>query len=150
MSEITPGPWKVGLYLDHVVEDHGGNGLVADCRISGMSLDEAAANARAVAAVPDMLDALERLVGGMDSAMRIFEESPLYEGQCRIIEGGPLDAARKALAKAKGQPAEAPKHCDTPGCRNPALGRSIQIAPATNVRVCAECAKEMETNATDA
>ena len=33
--------------------------------------------------------------------------------------------------------------CDAPGCTNPALDHTTQIAPATNVRVCAACAEAL-------
>ena len=50
----------------------------------------------------EMLEALEGLVGGVRAAMRRVEESGLYNGECSIREGGPVDVALKAIAKAKG------------------------------------------------
>ena len=32
------------------------------------------------------------------------------------------------------------RQCETIGCANPALDHMTQIAPATNIRVCSECA----------
>ena len=37
------------------------------------------------------------------------------------------------------------RQCETLGCTNPALDVTTQIAPATNVRVCADCATVMTT-----
>ena len=80
----TPGPWTVEAY-DLVLA----NGLrVADCKVSGASLDETAANARLIAAAPDLLEALERLA---DSD---FVRDAIGEGN--------LEAAYAAIAKARG------------------------------------------------
>ena len=36
------------------------------------------------------------------------------------------------------------RQCETIGCANPALDRMTQIAPATNIRVCGECAAKFK------
>ena len=36
------------------------------------------------------------------------------------------------------------RQCETIGCTNPALDRMTQIAPATNIRVCGECAAKFQ------
>ena len=77
MSEHTPGPWKVvGL---SVISD---SGII--CNPPSGPIDELEANARLIAAAPDMLEALEMSV--------------------RYLEGWPAqDWAIAAIAKAKGE-----------------------------------------------
>lgn len=55
MAEHTPPPWRVGAYGQVISE----NRRVADCRVAGMGLHEGNANARLIAAAPDLLAALE-------------------------------------------------------------------------------------------
>ena len=59
MSERTPGDWHVGSYGQVVAH----SGRVADCLISGMHVKEVNANARFIAAGPDMFKALEDIAG---------------------------------------------------------------------------------------
>lgn len=56
MSEHTPGPWGVhdlGIYADGI--------CVAVCD-AGIAIEQEMANARLIAAAPDLLEAIERLL----------------------------------------------------------------------------------------
>ena len=53
----------------------------------------------------------------------------------RLVEGNPPSSARYLFASVK--------QCETFGCTNPALDHTTQIAPATNVRVCAACVEAL-------
>jgi hypothetical protein len=70
MSKHTPGPWAVTKKQPTVVVNEGGNRWVARAFIgNGKSPrfhndpDEAEANARLIAAAPDLLDALKSFIG---------------------------------------------------------------------------------------
>jgi hypothetical protein len=90
----TPGPWTVGLYsFDNVQGAHGI--FPKDCRIPichsimGGDLEEADANARLIAAAPELLVALRAL---LQDAI----ELGIYEGNMN----GSAVAARNAIDKA--------------------------------------------------
>ena len=97
MSEpaFTPGPWLVTKEYDHqddvifAVEVEGGQ------RVCDLMTDfpEDAANARLIAAAPDMLAALEGLLAHED-----MEESCYSPGYWQILQ-----SARNAISKAKGE-----------------------------------------------
>lgn len=60
MSEHTPGPWHTGTHEDaHIVYD-GDCGFVADAGRDDGEAETEAANARLIAAAPDLLAACER------------------------------------------------------------------------------------------
>lgn len=74
MSKHTPGPWRTFNGTD-VFPDDGdreGERQIADCAMShAMPIDEEQANARLIAAAPELLEALQRLTAeakldGMD------------------------------------------------------------------------------------
>lgn len=116
MSAHTPGPWSVphfarahgcgcryifaGEYLGGIAEVYVDNGMMPsgggnDCP----SVDEATANARLIAAAPDLLEALNFLVNlaGRHSSACPAQRNPDARCACGI---GP---ARAAIAKAEGQ-----------------------------------------------
>jgi hypothetical protein len=82
MDKHTPGPWNLqndGLGVYYVnprieagedIEDTRHDSIVARCTdfgaFSGIEDDEAAANARLIAAAPELLAALENLVNTLD------------------------------------------------------------------------------------
>ncbi len=87
-TQPTPGPWKVHGYHVRAV----GRGILDCCivdRAEGNDAEEAAANARLIAAAPDLLAALERIEKGFD-------------GSGEYTVNGLRGIARAALAKAKG------------------------------------------------
>ena len=102
MSKITPGPWRLDANSSHVVN---GKNLepVADCRRDSTHPaveDRCAANARAIAALPELLAAVEELVAEFDTDSARAAEQPGYGG---IPDTGGILAARAALAKALGE-----------------------------------------------
>lgn len=97
-APATPGPWKVftspdGFKIIGVGQSVTGEG-VTDCGFGlwGGNSPEAFANARLIAAAPDLLDALINLV--MDVQQ--------YEAWARPCHN--LDVANAAIAKARGIP----------------------------------------------
>jgi len=98
-TQHTPGPWEyVGNTPPKNAREegyvYGWYVTCADDRhisVEGRTGDEAEANARLIAAAPDMLEALESLVATIDFVYRVKQE------------GDTMDAARKAIAKATGE-----------------------------------------------
>ena len=95
MNKHTKGPWKfipwMGRFM--VVTDDGHGDMIAkmpDNRHEPVTAPRNEANARLIAAAPDMLEALKRVV--------LFMDSPLCHcGACAAI--------RAAIAKATGEEA---------------------------------------------
>jgi hypothetical protein len=100
MTKHTPGPWQVKTAING---DRGilspGVGLLAECftaiRSFDEKTDEVIANARLIAAAPELLQALENLVAKYDA---------MQDGNISAqLTNGDFFAARAAIAKAKGQ-----------------------------------------------
>jgi hypothetical protein len=94
MSKHTPGPWDDGHHYQGQLAIQADNGrLVALC--GRLALDEAQlenqANARLIAAAPELMEALSLLVAGIEDSV-----SPTFV---------PLAKARDAIAKATGEQA---------------------------------------------
>lgn len=93
MAKHTPGPWRAmpDGYIQRDAVDPFGGAVVAHVRHSAP--DRQAANARLIAAAPDLLDMCERLLG-----------FGLYYGDPTAIAAGDgmLNAAKALIAKAKG------------------------------------------------
>lgn len=87
----TPGPWHIakyspsGSYTDIYAN---GTPLIAKVILRHVSINEQKANARLIAAAPDLLEACEAIAALADG-----------EGRCNLLEVA--GQARKALAKAK-------------------------------------------------
>ena len=71
MSKHTPGPWKVGQYLGspssycvHMDAGDKGRGIDVVEAVAGTSAEERLANARLIAAAPDLLLALLQMIDG--------------------------------------------------------------------------------------
>lgn len=93
MATHTPGPWAnvEGAYF---INARSAAGVVADIRIAGGRItDEDRANARLIAAAPDLLDMCERLLG---FAHHYTHESALAAGEAMLAE------AKALIAQAKG------------------------------------------------
>ena len=99
MSDATPGPWRVGrgaqsdpFAIEAVT--------VTVAHVKGRRLDPKTieANARLIAAAPELLAALEDCEERMERARRIADD--LCPGQWGILEAS---KARAAIAKAKGE-----------------------------------------------
>jgi len=92
-AKHTPGPWiAVGLWVEHS-DDRVAD--ICNCNTNAMSQEhlgrsnkEMAANARLIAAAPEMLEALQELVGWVTTAPQKY-----------------VDAANAAIAKATGNDA---------------------------------------------
>ena len=96
MSTPTPGPWELNTQ-DTGLNDSGtilGAGVVIVPDIYGRSKVECDANARLIAAAPDMLEALNELIA---------EWTHAELGGIAIEETGGMLLARQALAKAEGR-----------------------------------------------
>jgi len=100
MSTHTPGPWIVRhttgfpLMIATAPDDYGFGVPVADCSKRNLPA-EAQANARLIAAAPDLLAACERMSKALQSAPHEVQSS--YQGIWTDIDN--------ALNKAKGIPA---------------------------------------------
>jgi hypothetical protein len=100
MSAHTKGPWSLGKIRDGMVEINGHHheGLAQvvwqmnDDEVIGERSPEKEANAHLIAAAPDLLAALQAMVGRWE---------PDTEGADRRM----WEAACDAIAKAKGEPA---------------------------------------------
>jgi hypothetical protein len=92
--KYTPGPWHVAPFNGglHVWNAAGGV-LVAHC--GGLTLDEAKANARLIAAAPKLLAMLELLYAHCENAL-VNSDVILSEPGLRIS----LQQAREALCEA--------------------------------------------------
>jgi len=88
MSKHTPGPWKATAM--RVTAPETNDRLALDVQINGGNRDGNKANARLIAAAPELLDALETLLN------RIELES------CRPIKWPAFIAGRAAIQKSTG------------------------------------------------
>lgn len=92
MSEFTPGPWKVGqvgCFL-HVTTTIPGNPIICDLHYNSE------ANARLIAAAPDLLAALMAVIEDLEHK----EPDGWMSGQVHVSA---FDKARAAIAKAEGK-----------------------------------------------
>lgn len=92
MSQHTPGPWRIG--------NNGWTVWVAPKRlisVEGRTADEALANARLIAAAPELL-------AGLQWAMVWLPKVPLppYDQELRNIFAENLEHCSRAIAKAEG------------------------------------------------
>ena len=111
MSKHTPGPWSVGkvshkkqrvdidsLHADQTLGHQTWRGLARAYGCEDMPAEGTAvmlANARLIAAAPELLEALEQMVS-------VFLDT---EGRHGESENDAMDAARAAIAKATGEQA---------------------------------------------
>ena len=104
MYKWTPGPWNIGSSdlpasrmaihcKGHKESCHSTVALMVSRMTIGISHDEEFANARLIAAAPDLLKALEDCVAVMDREL----------AGLKVIQPE-LSAARAAIAKATGEP----------------------------------------------
>lgn len=96
-TEHTPGPWFVnplGLTA-HQLAVGTDETFVANCGVGDGSPNEKAANARLIAAAPDLLEAFQRIAAIADK-----EPSNLHEAQVLRYSSWAFDIARAAIAKA--------------------------------------------------
>jgi len=94
-QQHTPGPWKCSQYLGHPAwsvhmdaGDRGRGSTIVD-GVAGIDLEQRLANARLIAAAPDLLEALCKL-------SELYDAMGAPRGPTRII-------ADAAIAKALGE-----------------------------------------------
>ena len=109
-TQHTPGPWKEDKY--GCVIDAGGRVVCNEFCTTSIPLAESLANARLIAAAPELLEALENLLrNAYDKARYIaMLEGPEQDIAAAEAKESELDSpemgrARAALAKAKGEQA---------------------------------------------
>jgi hypothetical protein len=96
MTTHTPGPWHVGYYLDGWAVFPDSDPGHAVTRMQNRPGDEA--NARLIAAAPDMLEALEAI---LKAHALIVEEAAGEDDEGDIVDED-CTRARAAIAKARG------------------------------------------------
>ncbi len=118
MSEHTPGPWEMGVkcdehssYFDCDINIYPPKAKDGEYQYSGpiavvaVNSDVDDANARLIAAAPEMLEALRELLTDMVIAQgnmrNAAKRDSSWEGCAEAIQPR-VDAARAAIAKAKG------------------------------------------------
>ena len=94
-AQHTPGPWETFLNDTQVGTADTAEGIAALWRDG----DEQKANARLIAAAPELLDELERILKIADHA---YSDPSLRADGARALKRI-ADAAEKALTKARGQ-----------------------------------------------
>ena len=125
-AKHTPGPWQVGSrHTSNGVWTQGGD-LIASTHSSQRAVDRDAqileqdANARLIAAAPELLDALRKCVNLLEETEResgrlveYGEEDPFRMGEWFECDDNALfEAARAAIAKAEGQtPTDDARNC---------------------------------------
>jgi hypothetical protein len=111
MNKHTPGPWRVLPKWDErtngrlVYANNAGNSVASALYLGGT--EEATANARLIAAAPDLLAALQTSLGRMNDGhdlrhgwwLQAFPDCRARTAELRQA----IDKARAAIAKATGQ-----------------------------------------------
>lgn len=99
----TPGPWiarrQDACYWKINSEDWGGIASLHDPLAEQMERDDGLeANAHLIAAAPELLEALERIVSVIDKRFSVE-----YDLCIELSDDGHLNFAREKIAKAKGK-----------------------------------------------
>lgn len=104
-TKHTPGPWFIVGWEIHdrttYFNTHGvrtGETPNSICALHPMPCDNVDANARLIAAAPELLEALEHFI-----AFYSDENSNVYKGSMPVFLRGVRNEARAAIAKAKGE-----------------------------------------------
>lgn len=93
MSNITPGPWRIGdagCTVFGPKTDSPSPVTVAVVTARTAPTDQQRANARAIAALPEMLDLLTRMQGFSDHTSRRNTETVQAEVQALLRKAGAL------------------------------------------------------------
>lgn len=96
-AKHTPGPWRAACrrgYAAVFAGDQVNARAVADCRTVDMELPEATANAKLIAAAPELLEALESMLA---------TSRQIRNGQVSASKGKAEEIAAAALRKARGE-----------------------------------------------
>ena len=96
MSKHTPGPWQWTQHFDPTISIYkDGFGQIA--RLYDSSAGTGKANARLIAAAPDLLEALQGILGYFDSGNSVSVSQATIKARSDEVK-----AARAAIAKATG------------------------------------------------
>ena len=104
-TQHTPAPWTTdGDAYSGNLDIIALTGRIAmlDCEFSEETEDVLTANARLIAAAPELLAALQNCVNVLSLALPLFDDESTDDKDSREEVGSVLDAARDALAKATG------------------------------------------------
>ena len=98
-TQHTPGPWALGSKSGHIETANAWRMSIAICynkdsRADGVSKEEFEANARLIAAAPDLLEVLELCQGNISSLLASAHPK---------VYGEWLTVVKAAIAKAKGE-----------------------------------------------
>lgn len=100
-----PKPWKAGKTLKYCVYDKDSNFLIADCELfrNGSNLvEEERANAHLIAAAPELLDALKKLISPAQFMADSHEHTPGRAKQAALFDKA-VEEAMAAIEKAEGK-----------------------------------------------
>lgn len=98
-TKHTPGPWEIAQTKSANLFITNATGKLSVCNsVNGASSAEETANARLIAAAPDLLEAFQRIAAIADK-----EPSNLHEAQVLRYSSWVFDIARAAIAKATGK-----------------------------------------------
>lgn len=110
-AKHTPGPWFLSGSMTKYVEARIGNGFLQEVASVGPTVadagygDQQMANARLIAAAPELLEALQELLIDMKIAQTNMQSAakrdPAWEGCADAIQPR-VDAAIEVIAKATG------------------------------------------------
>lgn len=92
-AKHTPGPWRVGMAGPNLCPTVGTECGLMTAMVAHGNNHPTEANARLIAAAPELYEALEALMA-FDGARGTYDASKAYDAK---------QAAEKALAKARGQ-----------------------------------------------
>lgn len=87
MSKHTPGPWRVGESCRTADIKAGYNALIARVEIESAG-DRGDANARLIAAAPDLLEVCKRVRDGLDAGEHPGQFASMLDAAIRKAEGG--------------------------------------------------------------
>lgn len=101
MAEHTPGPWQIGLTANRcqIYTRSGYSVGFAREEFGKINGTTAEANARLIAAAPDLLAAAKRSLQGWDNAIELAIILPQHRNTATIL----ADELRAAIAKATAQ-----------------------------------------------
>lgn len=98
MSGHTPGPWRYAGHGGTHVLDSNGRCIGDAPQPHGMPPEEGEANARLIAAAPEMLEALMSAVGSLEACAEEFRRRNLREEDLALES---IEVVRSAIAKAE-------------------------------------------------
>jgi hypothetical protein len=98
MSERTPGPWRLSWPNDCLVVGDDGEEVAETCGDYARHYERMEANARLIAAAPEMLEALKAIASGLENT-----RSQPGEWRTLIMKKDAWHIAIDAIARAEGR-----------------------------------------------